>query len=100
MDILIKKNLNAASKTGAIEVVQKSSSYVGGLDLIRFFAASLVLMFHLAFFSWGSSAGLNYRLAGAPTSPELVFMNAGWVGVEVFFVLSGFVIAQSAKGSS
>jgi peptidoglycan/LPS O-acetylase OafA/YrhL len=80
--------------------VVKSLTHVGGLDLIRFVAASLVLTFHLAFFSWASSVGLNYELVGAPKYPELAFTNAGWVGVEIFFVLSGFVIAQSAEGSS
>jgi peptidoglycan/LPS O-acetylase OafA/YrhL len=59
-------------------------SYLG-LDLVRFFAASLVMFFHFGF-PWG------------PLNAGPVAM--GWVGVEIFFVLSGFVIAFSASNKS
>jgi len=55
--------------------------YYFGLDFIRFFAASLVTMFHL---TWKSD------------SINTLFWY-GWVGVQIFFVLSGFVIANSAN---
>lgn len=57
--------------------------HILGLDLIRFAAAAMVMVFHYdirtgrIFKSW-----------------------TGWVGVEVFFVLSGFVICYSADGST
>jgi peptidoglycan/LPS O-acetylase OafA/YrhL len=54
---------------------------------VRFAAASAVAVFHL---SW--------------RVPELVssavFYPLGWIGVQVFFVLSGYVIAASAVGST
>ena len=45
-------------------------TYVWGLDLIRFAAALMVVVFH---FSWQHP------------DPQ-VFFNPGWVGVEIFFV--------------
>jgi peptidoglycan/LPS O-acetylase OafA/YrhL len=72
-----------------------------GLDLVRFGAAALVMMFHLAVVSWNiPKLSPNYGVSGAPQYPELAFLSVGWVGVEIFFVLSGLVIAQSANGKS
>ncbi|NJS14247.1 MAG: acyltransferase [Sphingopyxis sp.] len=69
-----------------------------GLDLARFLAAFLVMLFHLAYLSWAipdSSAG---AIAGGGFAfPALTDISwFGWVGVEIFFVLSGFVISYSA----
>jgi exopolysaccharide production protein ExoZ len=55
-------------------------TYVWGVDLIRFAAALMVVVFH---FSWQQP------------DPQ-VFFDPGWVGVEIFFVISGFVIMASA----
>jgi peptidoglycan/LPS O-acetylase OafA/YrhL len=60
--------------------------HVLGLDLVRFAAAALVMAFH-------------YQVGAAPSQPS-VLLATGWVGVEVFFVLSGYVIAFSAEGAS
>jgi peptidoglycan/LPS O-acetylase OafA/YrhL len=62
-----------------------------GLDLIRFAAAFLVVIHHLAFVTSDALPGTRPILSKfAPYTWE------GWIGVEVFFVLSGFVIAYSA----
>ncbi|MFF2300501.1 acyltransferase family protein [Arthrobacter sp. NPDC058127] len=58
---------------------------------LRFYAALLVFAFHLS---------LNRFFAGdAPAVEPLRFIlkNGGWFGVTFFFVLSGFVLAWSAR---
>jgi peptidoglycan/LPS O-acetylase OafA/YrhL len=70
-----------------------------GLDLLRFLAASLVMMFHLCYWSWadpGSRTNSIFRLHERYDSLRDI-ASAGWVGVEVFFVISGVVIAWSAQ---
>jgi peptidoglycan/LPS O-acetylase OafA/YrhL len=56
----------------------------------------MVTLFHLGFASWASPA---YHL---PFSLSLIenIAQPGWVGVEVFFVISGFVLANSAQGAT
>ncbi|MCB8882414.1 acyltransferase [Acidisoma cellulosilytica] len=56
-------------------------SYIYGIDLLRFTAAVMVALFHLTWFE-ASTAQIDWF---------------GWIGVQIFFVISGFVIAQSAQ---
>lgn len=66
-----------------------------GLDVVRFFAALMVAFYHLAFWWWRPSQHLGRFTAElAPLAP---LVSYGWVGVPVFFVISGFVIAFSAS---
>lgn len=58
--------------------------HIYGLDAVRFLAALGVGIFHL---SWRYPP-----LAGLPP--------VGWIGVQIFFVLSGFVIAGSTEGAT
>ena len=60
------------------------SSYIYGIDIIRFVCAVSVAVFHL---TWAST---NHVWS----------LPFGWVGVEIFFVISGLVIANSAYGST
>jgi peptidoglycan/LPS O-acetylase OafA/YrhL len=75
---------------------------VHGLDLVRFIAAILVSVYHLGFRAWASPGHtLNEQLAIAPFRPNgWEYTCFGWVGVQIFFVISGFVIAYSAEGAT
>jgi peptidoglycan/LPS O-acetylase OafA/YrhL len=68
-----------------------------GVDAIRCLAAVLVMIFHFSFWIW---AGNAYH-PGLGTSPPgyawlAPFTSPGWVGVQIFFVISGLVIVYSA----
>jgi peptidoglycan/LPS O-acetylase OafA/YrhL len=78
----------SASNEGGKMATDKKARLVG-IDLLRVFAAVSVMFFHLAFHS------------SASTYPELAAWSSwGWVGVQIFFVISGFVIAYSAAKAS
>jgi len=73
----------------------------GGIDILRFLAAVMVMFYHYGFWVWAFPDGISARATGgiAP-HPDMAFLGSGWVGVQVFFVISGFVIAFSAEKST
>ena len=73
----------------------------GGVDILRFLAAVMVMFYHYGFWVWAFPDGVSARATGGiPPHPEMAFAGSGWVGVQVFFVISGFVIAFSAENST
>jgi peptidoglycan/LPS O-acetylase OafA/YrhL len=74
---------------------QGSARTYPGLDAVRFIAALMVAGYHLGFWLWQPVRGdFAFHDVLAPLGP---FVSYGWVGVPVFFVISGFVIAFSAS---
>jgi peptidoglycan/LPS O-acetylase OafA/YrhL len=75
------------------------------LDPLRFGAAFGVALFHQMFWSWAwvsiGHPGFERTVAADVQYPSAApFTWFGWVGVEIFFVISGIVIANSASRSS
>ncbi len=60
--------------------------YLPALDALRFAAATVVVAFHCLYF---------FGLQDAARGP-MVLLRGGWVGVDVFFVISGLVVTLSA----
>ena len=59
------------------------------INLLRAFAALAVVFFHvITYMNW----------TAFPMSGPLLTLRIGWIGVDLFFVISGFVIARSALG--
>ncbi len=83
--------------TGIVEPNLRADSItrVGEIDLLRFIAALVVVFFHYAF--RGHADG---RYSDLPY-PELApIAKYGYLGVELFFLISGFVILMTASSGS
>ncbi|MFH8725936.1 acyltransferase family protein [Streptomyces termitum] len=65
------------------------------LDGLRLFAALIVVFYHYVALAkpWGHSTATIF-----PTAHK--FAQFGWLGVEIFFLISGFVICMSVWGRS
>ena len=70
------------------------------IDLTRFACAALVMGYHYSAAFWSVPDGrVATALHGVAATP-VPMARAGLVGVELFFVVSGMVIARSAVGAS
>ena len=70
-----------------------------GLDVLRFAAAVMVLFFHFCYLPTASPNSFIANVTRQSLAfPEMsAFSHFGWIGVQVFFVISGFVIAFSGE---
>jgi peptidoglycan/LPS O-acetylase OafA/YrhL len=78
--------------------IPKRPKHILSLDVLRIAAALLVVSYHYCVAYWLDGYGVNYVWHSG--HPNAHLFNSGWVGVEIFFVISGFVIAYSAVGVS
>jgi len=69
--------------------------YVNELDLLRFLAALSVTLFHLAH----RSASV-YGTSALPFQPLAGIADYGYMGVDLFFMISGFVVMGSAQNAT
>lgn len=79
--------------------IASKKTHIHGLDIVRVVAALLVVAHHFALISLtDGAAGADITVAAFPF---LGFMaGVGAIGVEVFFVISGLVIAMSTASAS
>lgn len=79
--------------------MEKAHDHLHGLDLLRFCAAVLVSLNHFATYA---RHGLDITFEVSQIAFPMLsgFEGIGAVGVQVFFVISGFVIAFSASRKS
>ena len=71
----------------------ENASRVGALDLLRLVAVLMVVFYHYGF--WGPAAN---GLPQVALPSMAAFAQYGYLGVPIFFIISGFVIAYSAEG--
>lgn len=71
-----------------------------GLDLLRFAAAGLVAAHHFGFAHFANSGPLTGLISEQAAVGLGRGLHFGWIGVEVFFVISGYVIALSTENAT
>lgn len=68
---------------------------VNEIDLLRFFAVMAVVFFHYSFRGYAADA-----MSVMPYPLLASFSKYGYLGVNLFFIISGFVILMTAAGGS
>ena len=77
-------------KTKIISTVKTEKRYIKGLDFLRAIAALSVCLYHFS----GAALPKVINVYMKPT------FSYGWLGVDIFFVISGFIIPYSLLGKN
>jgi peptidoglycan/LPS O-acetylase OafA/YrhL len=85
------------NRPSAAQAPQKAENRVIGIDYMRLFAALAVMLYHYGYYFGLADGDFGAKI---PSFPFLHFAWMGWVGVEIFFVISGYVITYSAAVST
>ena len=77
--------------------LMKDRRDVLGIDVLRIFAAIAVMLFHFGFKAFSEDSGVVPHFLDRPVELSSLWMVSwwGWIGVQLFFVISGLVIAFS-----
>jgi len=67
--------------------ISSSGRFIPEIDGLRFVAISGVVLFHIANF-------IQHRTGFAPSDPLFIVVSQGFFGVDLFFVISGFILAM------
>lgn len=81
-----------------LESREQQSRYVA-LDSYRALAALFVVVFHY-FYRWSPAANSGNLLPDLPLLSDSAFVAHGFLGVEFFFIISGFVIALTLQSTT
>ncbi len=74
--------------------------YIYELDIIRLVTAVLVVLYHFGGYPRFFRGHDSWRTPDQAFAFLPNWTHAGWVGVQIFFVISGYVIAHSARQGS
>jgi len=85
---LLSKRFKLPKRADRPRPVEPKPGFYPGLDVLRGFAAVSVVVYHsITHFKWTTFPSDNI---------VCLWFHMGWMGVDLFFVISGFVIALSA----
>jgi peptidoglycan/LPS O-acetylase OafA/YrhL len=90
---MIERSTRVFNTVSRVEAMK--GGYIG-LDAVRFAAAAMVTLFHLSYYSWHAATNQKNAYIEQSLGHIGALFTSGYVGVPIFFVLSGFVIAFSA----